>query len=246
VDGDENRVGPGHRLSGCARVRTGIVGQTVQLLPAARVAEHNVVSRPRHDRVELTAHQRGAKNPNAHLGSVFGTRKYRDASGRRASAPMFTIEAGSPRGVLLAYRREAARISEAELEAVRLRQKAHARPEGQVNFRDDGRPGPGVARSMFMRKLPLDRPMTNEPRCDSAADREARRGVIGPRRSLSYRSMWSVLSAVSLLSVASAASLLSIGSFASILSIGSSCSCLSIGSDGGFLSIGRARHRRHG
>ena len=60
-------------------------------------------------------------------------------------------------------------------------------------------------------------------------------------RSLSYRSLWSVLSASSVLSVASAASLLSIGSFASILSIGSSNSVLSIGSDGGFLSIGKSR-----
>src|SRR5262245_40757783 len=66
------------------------------------------------------------------------------------------------------------------------------------------------------------------------------------RRSLSYRSLWSVLSATSVLSVASAASLLSIGSFASILSIGSSNSVLSIGSDGGFLSIGRSRRSRRG
>jgi hypothetical protein len=64
------------------------------------------------------------------------------------------------------------------------------------------------------------------------------------RRSLSYRSAWSVLSASSVLSVASAASLLSIGSFASILSIGSSNSVLSIGSDGGFLSIGGSRRLR--
>jgi hypothetical protein len=63
------------------------------------------------------------------------------------------------------------------------------------------------------------------------------------RRSFSYRSLWSVLSASSVLSVASAASLLSIGSFASILSIGSSNSVLSIGSDGGFLSIGVRRSR---
>ena len=62
-----------------------------------------------------------------------------------------------------------------------------------------------------------------------------------PRRSLSYRSLWSVLSASSVLSVASAASVLSIGSFASILSIGSSNSILSVGSDGGFLSIGSSR-----
>jgi hypothetical protein len=60
------------------------------------------------------------------------------------------------------------------------------------------------------------------------------------RRSFSYRSLWSVLSASSVLSIASAASVLSIGSFASILSIGSSNSVLSIGSDGGFLSIGKA------
>ena len=64
------------------------------------------------------------------------------------------------------------------------------------------------------------------------------------RSPLSYRSLWSVLSASSVLSIASAASLLSIGSFASILSIGSSDSMLSIGSDGGFLSIGASRHRR--
>ena len=61
------------------------------------------------------------------------------------------------------------------------------------------------------------------------------------RRSLSYRSLWSVLSASSVLSVASAASVLSIGSFASILSIGSSNSVLSVGSDGGFLSIGSSQ-----
>ena len=67
---------------------------------------------------------------------------------------------------------------------------------------------------------------------------------LGDRRSLSYRSLWSVLSASSVLSVASAASLLSIGSFASILSIGSSNSVLSIGSDGGFLSIGRSHRSR--
>ena len=65
------------------------------------------------------------------------------------------------------------------------------------------------------------------------------------RRSFSYRSVWSVLSAASVLSVASAASLLSIGSFASILSIGSSVSILSIGSDGGFLSIGKSRRLFH-
>ena len=65
------------------------------------------------------------------------------------------------------------------------------------------------------------------------------------RGSLSYRSLWSVLSAWSVLSVASAASLLSVGSFASILSIGSSNSVLSIGSHGGFLSIGAScRSRR--
>ena len=64
---------------------------------------------------------------------------------------------------------------------------------------------------------------------------------ITQRRSLSYRSLWSVLSAWSVLSVASAASLLSVGSFASILSIGSSNSVLSIGSHGGFLSIGAPR-----
>lgn len=63
-------------------------------------------------------------------------------------------------------------------------------------------------------------------------------------RSLSYRSLWSVLSASSVLSIASAASLLSIGSFASILSIGSSNSILSIGSDGGFLSFGSSRRSR--
>ena len=62
------------------------------------------------------------------------------------------------------------------------------------------------------------------------------------RRALSYRCLWSVLSACRVLSVASAVSVLSVGSFASILSIGSSCSVLSIGSDGGFLSIGRRRH----
>ena len=65
-----------------------------------------------------------------------------------------------------------------------------------------------------------------------------RRTYNRPRRSLSYRSLWSVLSASSVLSVASAASVLSIGSFASILSIGSSNSILSVGSDAGFLSIG--------
>ena len=64
------------------------------------------------------------------------------------------------------------------------------------------------------------------------------------RRSLSYRSLWSVLSASSVMSVASAASLLSIGSFASILSIGSSNSVLSLGSDGEFLSIGQSRRSR--
>ena len=58
---------------------------------------------------------------------------------------------------------------------------------------------------------------------------------------LSYRSLWSVLSASSVLSIASAASLLSVGSFASVLSVGSSHSVLSVGSDGGFLSIGRTR-----
>ena|SRR5688572_9069999 len=67
---------------------------------------------------------------------------------------------------------------------------------------------------------------------------------ITQRRSLSYRSLWSVLSAWSVLSVASAASLLSVGSFASILSIGSSNSVLSIGSHGGFLSIGASRRPR--
>jgi hypothetical protein len=64
------------------------------------------------------------------------------------------------------------------------------------------------------------------------------------RSSLSYRSVWSVLSASSVLSVASAASLVSIGSFASILSIGSSNSVLSIGSNGGFLSIGASQDPR--
>ena len=64
------------------------------------------------------------------------------------------------------------------------------------------------------------------------------------RRSLSYRSLWSVLSASSVLCVGSAASLLSIGSFASILSIGSSHSVLSIGSDGGFLSLGGSHRSR--
>jgi hypothetical protein len=74
---------------------------------------------------------------------------------------------------------------------------------------------------------------------------DAHRRTNDLRRSpLSYRSLWSVLSASSVLSVASAASLLSIGSFASILSIGSSNSILSIGSDGGFLSIGSSRRRR--
>ena len=68
-----------------------------------------------------------------------------------------------------------------------------------------------------------------------------RLGGVTRRRSFSYRSLWSVLSASSVLSVASAASLLSIGSFASILSIGSSNSVLSIVSDGGFLSIGKSR-----
>ena len=53
------------------------------------------------------------------------------------------------------------------------------------------------------------------------------------RQLLSYRSIWSVLSAWSVLSIASAASFLSVGSFASILSIGSSKSVLSIGSHGG-------------
>jgi hypothetical protein len=71
-----------------------------------------------------------------------------------------------------------------------------------------------------------------------------RRADVTRSRSLSYRSVWSVLSASSVLSVASAASLLSIGSFASILSIGSSNSILSIGSDGGFLSIGASRRSR--
>jgi hypothetical protein len=71
-----------------------------------------------------------------------------------------------------------------------------------------------------------------------------RLGDTGKRRSLSYRSLWSVLSASSVLSVASAVSLLSVGSFASILSIGSSNSVLSIGSDGGFLSIGASRRSR--
>ena len=66
-------------------------------------------------------------------------------------------------------------------------------------------------------------------------------GDAARRRSWSYRSFWSLLSASSVLSVASAASILSIGSFMSILSIGSSNSILSIGSDGGVLSIGKAR-----
>src|SRR5262245_50479529 len=81
----------------------------------------------------------------------------------------------------------------------------------------------------------------------SASPADTWRGIDDVRhRSLSYRSLWSVLSASSVLSVASAASLLSIGSFASILSIGSSNSVLSIGSDGGFLSIGRSRRSRRG
>jgi hypothetical protein len=68
-----------------------------------------------------------------------------------------------------------------------------------------------------------------------------RSGDAARRRSLSYKSFGSVLSASSVLSVASAVSLLSIGSFMSILSIGSSHSILSIGSSGGVLSIGYPR-----
>jgi hypothetical protein len=81
---------------------------------------------------------------------------------------------------------------------------------------------------------------------DSAARTVDTRPITNAKqpRSLSYRSLWSVLSASSVLSVASAVSLMSIGSFASILSIGSSNSVLSIGSDGGFLSIGGSRGRR--
>jgi hypothetical protein len=76
-------------------------------------------------------------------------------------------------------------------------------------------------------------------------EKRGRSDAFVPRcRSLSYRSLWSVLSASSVLSIASAASLLSIGSFASILSIGSSNSILSIGSDGGFLSFGASRRSR--
>jgi hypothetical protein len=74
---------------------------------------------------------------------------------------------------------------------------------------------------------------------------ERRRVTTGwSRGALSFRSVWSVLSASSVLSIASAASLLSIGSFAPILSIGSSHSVLSIGSDGGFLSVGSSRRAR--
>jgi len=86
-----------------------------------------------------------------------------------------------------------------------------------------------------------------EPGNRAANERPAlihRRGRAARHSPFSYRSLWSVLSAVSVLSVASAASVLSIGSFASILSIGSSNSVLSIGSDGGFLSIGRSRRKR--
>ena len=78
---------------------------------------------------------------------------------------------------------------------------------------------------------------------DTSAVRPIHADIVHPR-SLSHRSLWSVLSAWSVLSVASAASLLSVGSFASILSIGSSNSILSIGSEGGFLSIGASRRSR--
>ena len=94
-----------------------------------------------------------------------------------------------------------------------------------------------------MRHTNVSHQISQQPGAANSID-TSRGAAVVRRRSLSYRSLWSVLSASSVLSVASAASFLSIGSFASILSIGSSNSVLSIGSDGGFLSIGKLRRSR--
>jgi hypothetical protein len=72
VHRDQHRVRVRRRLARRARacVLAGIAGELLQLVRIARVAEHDVMTRPRPDRAELGAHQSRAEDPELHRVTV--------------------------------------------------------------------------------------------------------------------------------------------------------------------------------